>query len=462
MPFRDECGVFGISSQPEAARQTYLGLYALQHRGQESAGICTREGGVLRLRKAPGHVADIFSENILDSLHGDSAIGHTQYSTHGTNSPPEAQPFLVHGRFGPLALCHNGSVLNTESLRCRLLAEGHTFTGSSDSEIILALINTSRADTLEGALEEAMRQIVGAFSMLILSERHLVAVRDPLGMRPLSVARLGESSMLGENSIVFASESCAFDLLGAEFIRDVEAGEMLVQTSDGLHSRFPWEKRSQKPCVFEHVYFARPDSFVFGRNVMATRREMGRQLALQHPIDADIVVPVPDSGVHAALGYAEQSGIRFEFGMIRNHYVGRTFIEPKQSIRSFGVKVKLNPVRALLKGKRIILVDDSIVRGTTSKKIVGMVKAVGAAEVHVRISSPPTSHSCFYGIDTPTKEHLISSTKSIEEIRKFIGADSLGYLDMEGLQNAVEDPGGSGFCYACFNGDYPIAFDARS
>ena len=453
MPFKDECGVFGISNQPEAAKQTYLGLYALQHRGQEAAGICARENGFLRLHKGQGYVADVFSESVLDSLPGDTAIGHTRYSTHGGNVPSAAHPFLVHGRFGQLALCHNGNLTNTESLKNLLITQGHTFTSPSDSEVILALINTAKADTLEGAVEEALQKISGAFSFLILSKSLLIAVRDPHGLRPLSLAKLSD------NSMVFASESCAFDLLGAEYVREVKAGEMLIQSADGLHSRFSRESSGAKPCVFEHVYFARPDSFVFGRNVMATRREMGRQLALRHPVDVDIVVPVPDSGVHAALGYAEQSGIRFEFGMIRNHYVGRTFIEPKQSIRSFGVKVKLNPVRDLLMGKRVVLIDDSIVRGTTSKKIVGMVRAAGAAEVHMRISSPPTTHSCFYGIDTPTEEHLIASCKSIEEICDFIGADSLAFLSMDSLQAAMRDTDGDGFCYACFNGDYPVPFE---
>jgi amidophosphoribosyltransferase len=405
------------------------------------------------LHKAQGYVADVFSESVLESLPGDAAIGHTRYSTHGESLPSAAQPFLVHGRFGQLALCHNGNLLNIEPLRNRLLTEGHTFASDSDSEVIIALINTADADTLEGAIEEALRQIRGAFSLLILSENQLIAVRDPHGMRPLAMAELGD------NSIVFASESCAFDLLGADYLREVEVGEMIVLNSDGLQSRFPTKVCCPKPCVFEHVYFARPDSYVFGRNVIGTRREMGRQLALQHPVEADIVVPVPDSGVHAALGYAEQSGTRFEFGMIRNHYVGRTFIEPKQSIRSFGVKIKLNPVRELLKGKRVVLVDDSIVRGTTSKKIVSMVRSVGAAEVHMRISSPPTTHSCYYGIDTPTREQLIASHKSIDEIRDFIGADSLGFLSMEGIQKAMDDRDGSGFCYACFNGDYPVPFE---
>jgi len=453
MPFRDECGVFGIANQPEAAKQAYLGLYALQHRGQEAAGICARENGVLRLHKAQGHVADVFSEAILDALPGDAAIGHTRYSTHGGGCLSAAHPFLIHGRFGQLALCHNGNLINPESIRDRLLAQGHTFTGPSDSEVILALINTAKADTLEGAVEEALQQIRGAYSLLILSAKRLIAVRDPHGLRPLAIAKLGDDSM------VFASESCAFDLLGAEYAREVEAGEIMVVDQGYQGSRFPAKKCCARPCVFEHVYFSRPDSFVFSRSVMAARREMGRQLASQRPIAADLVVPVPDSGVYAALGYAERSGIHFEFGLIRNHYVGRTFIEPTQSIRSFGVKVKLNPVRELLKGKRVVLIDDSIVRGTTSKKIVGMVRAAGATEIHMRISSPPTTHSCFYGIDTPTKEHLIASYTSQDEIRGFIGADSLEYLAMEGLRKSVGDADGRGFCYACFNGDYPIPFE---
>jgi len=454
MPFKEECGVFGITNQQEAAKQTYLGLYALQHRGQETAGICARDNGTLRLHKAQGYVADVFSESALESLPGDTAIGHTRYSTHGGCHASLAHPFLVHGRFGPLALCHNGNLVNTDSLRNRLFAEGHTFTSPSDSEVILALINTAKADALEGAVEEALRHIHGAYSLLLLSEDRLIAVRDPDGIRPLSLAKMG-----GKPTVV-ASETCAFDLLGADYMREVEPGEMLIFTSSGMQNRFLRENCVARPCVFEHVYFSRPDSFVFSRNVMATRREMGRQLAIHYPAEADIVVPVPDSGVHAALGFAEQSGVRFEFGMIRNHYVGRTFIEPRQSIRSFGVKVKLNPVRELLKGKRVVLIDDSIVRGTTSKKIVGMVRAAGAAEIHMRISSPPTTHSCFYGIDTPTKEQLIASCKSKDEIRDFIGADSLDYLSIEGLRSAMGDADGKGFCYACFNGDYPVPVDS--
>jgi len=449
MAFKDECGVFGIWPHAEASRQTYLGLYALQHRGQEAAGICTRDGKGLNLHKAQGYVADVFSQDVLDRLSGDAAIGHTRYSTTGGNVASAAHPFLVQGRFGQVALCHNGNLTNTEVLRRRLIEQGQVFTSPSDSEVILALINRACAATLEDAVVEALRQVEGAFSLLILSEKEMMVARDPRGFRPLSMARLGEAT-------VFSSETCAFDLVGAEYEREVAPGELLILDGDGVRSRYPIRGIEPRPCVFEHVYFARPDSYVFSRSVMGTRREMGRLLAKRYPADVDLVVPVPDSGVSAALGYAEACGAPFEFGLIRNHYVGRTFIEPKQSIRSFGVKVKLNPVRELLKGKRVVLVDDSIVRGTTSRKIVQMVKEAGAAEVHLRISSPPTTYSCFYGIDTPSREHLIAAKHSVEEIREFLGADSLGYLTEEDLQNAVKDPGGKGFCYACFNGEYPI------
>jgi amidophosphoribosyltransferase len=449
MGFKDECGVFGCWPELEASRQTYLGLYALQHRGQEAAGICSRAEGRLHLHKGLGHVADIFTVAVLDQLPGDAAIGHTRYSTTGGNVASAAHPFLIQGRFGQLALCHNGNLTNTEELRSRLIQSGQVFSSPSDSEVLLALINHARAACLEDALLEALAQVQGAYSILLLTETQLIAVRDPHGFRPLALGKLGGAT-------VFSSETCAFDLLGAEYVREVEPGEVLVLDRDGSHSHFPGPKVRPKPCVFEHVYFSRPDSLVYGLSVMATRREMGRLLARRHPVEADLVVPVPDSGVSAALGYAEQSGIPFEFGLIRNHYVGRTFIEPRQSIRSFGVKVKLNPVRELLKGKRVVLVDDSLVRGTTSRKIVEMVRAAGAAEVHVRISSPPTTHSCFYGIDTPTRDHLLASSRTAGQIRDFILADSIGYLTMEDLQAAMGDRDGQGFCYACFTGDYPV------
>ena len=450
MAFKDECGVFGLWPTPEAARETYLGLYALQHRGQEAAGICARSEGRLTLHKGPGHVADIFTEAIIDQLHGDGAIGHTRYSTTGGNVASAAHPFLVEGRFGQLALCHNGNLTNTERLRSQLIRSGQVFSSPSDSEVILALINRASADTLEAAVLEALAQVEGAYSILLLTETQLLAIRDPHGFRPLALGRLGEAT-------VFSSETCAFDLVGAEYVREVLPGEVVIVDQAGLRSHLRHPEIRPRPCVFEHVYFARPDSLVYGLSVMATRREMGRRLAQRYPVAADLVVPVPDSGVSAALGYAETSGIPFEFGLIRNHYVGRTFIEPKQSIRSFGVKVKLNPVRELLKGKRVVLVDDSLVRGTTSRKIVQMVRAAGAAEVHVRISSPPTTHSCFYGIDTPSREHLLAATRDVEAIREFIGADSIGYLAMADLQAAMQDRDGQSFCYACFTGEYPVA-----
>jgi amidophosphoribosyltransferase len=448
MPFKDECGVFGLWPQREASRQTYLGLYALQHRGQEAAGICARDQGQLTLHKGLGYVADVFSETTLDQLTGDGAIGHTRYSTTGGNVASAAHPFLVDGRFGQVALCHNGNLTNTEALRHELILAGQVFSSPSDSEVILALINRAGAATLEGAVTEALRRVEGAYSILILTSDQLLAIRDPRGFRPLSMAQLGEAT-------VFSSESCAFDLVGATYLREVEPGEMVVVDATGVHSSFPRPRVAPKPCVFEHVYFARPDSLVFGRSVMATRRDMGRILARRHGVEADLVVPVPDSGVSAALGYAEASGIPFEFGLIRNHYVGRTFIEPKQAIRSFGVRVKLNPVRELLTGKRVVLVDDSIVRGTTSRKIVQMVRAAGAKEVHMRISSPPTTHSCFYGIDTPSRDQLLASSRDLEGIRQFIEADSMGYLTLEDLQDAVQDRTRDGFCCACFTGEYP-------
>lgn len=451
MPFRDECGIFGIAQHQEAANFTYLGLYALQHRGQEAAGICSSLQGKLTLHKAQGYVADVFDEHIINSLKGTLAIGHTRYSTTGGNVVEGAQPFLRDTRWGRVALCHNGNLTNTESLRSSLIASGESFGSSSDTEVMLALIARSAAATLKEAIVDALRRAQGAFSILILHDEILYAARDPYGFRPLV---LGQE----KDAYVLSSESCAFDLISARYLREVEPGELLVICSSGVQSEFPWVKQAAHPCVFEHVYFSRPDSFVNSRSVMKNRRKMGQLLAKRHPVEADIVIPVPDSGVPAALGFAEAMHIPLDFGLIRNHYVGRTFIEPKQSIRSFGVRIKLNPIRHLIEGRRVVLVDDSIVRGTTSKKIVDMVRQCGAKEVHFRVSSPPTTHSCFYGIDTPSPEHLIASQMTLGDINTFIGSDSLGYLTLEDLSEAVGDPSpGKGFCYACFTGDYPVA-----
>ncbi|MFM1773971.1 MAG: Amidophosphoribosyltransferase precursor [Acidobacteriota bacterium] len=450
MGFKDECGVFGITQHSEAANLTYLGLYALQHRGQEAAGICAADGSTLHLHKDQGYVADIFDEDNLKALTGNQAIGHTRYSTTGGNIKESAQPFIREGRFGRLSLCHNGNLTNTEQLRSRLIEAGVTFQSPSDSEVLLALIQLSRAASLSDAIVDALRQVEGAYSLLVMDHERLFAIRDPHGFRPLVMGTLGPS-------FIFSSESCAFDLIGATYDREVAPGE-LIQIHQGLlESLSPLEKRAPKPCVFEHVYFSRPDSFVFGHSVMKARREMGRLLAQRHPAPADLVIPVPDSGVAAALGFAEASGIPMDFGLIRNHYVGRTFIEPKQSIRSFGVRIKLNPVRHLIEGKRVVLIDDSIVRGTTSKKIVEMVRQAGAREVHFRVSSPPTTHSCFYGIDTPSRENLIASHMNNEAMNQFIGSDTLAFLTLEDLSQAVQDPAqGEGYCYACFNGDYAV------
>jgi len=459
MPLIDKCGIFGISSQREAAKETYLGLCALQHRGQESAGICARGDAALRLHKGYGLVADVFSEPILDSLPGNAAIGQVKCSGQKEHDGEEALPFIVNGRFGQLAACYNGTFFNADRLRNKLMAAGYTFSGASDAEVLLALVNTAMATNLEDAVEEALQLIEGAYSLLILSKAHLIGAKDPWGMKPLAVGQLGEDAMLGDNSIMLASESCAFDLLGAKLLHELEAGEMLILGPAGLQSRFVSDRHSKRPCVFELVHFARPDSFMLERTVMAARREWGRLLALRHPADADIVVPVPDSGVRAALGYSEQSGIRLDFGIVRSHYAGRKFIEPKQGARSFGEKMKLNPVREILKDKRVVLVDDCIASGGTCKKLVGEVRAAGAVEVHLRISSPPIAHNCFYGVGGPTREHLIASHSSIDETKDFLGADTLAYLDIEDLQCAIEDNGGKGACYACFNGDCPIPME---
>ena len=448
--FHDQCGLFGVYGHPEAAHLTYLGLYALQHRGQESAGIVASDGQRLQLEKGMGLVNDIFVDGKLEGLVGDRAMGHVRYSTAGDTVAANAQPILIECHRGSIALGHNGNLVNAALLRHELEAAGSIFQSTSDTEVILHLYARSHRERLEDAIAASLSKVMGAFSLLFLTPDALVAARDPWGFRPLVIGRL-------EGATIICSETCALDLIDAEYVRDIEPGELVVVDRDGLRSFHPFPPEAARQCVFEHVYFARPDSQVFGRNVLASRLLLGRQLARESPADADIVVPVPDSGMGAALGYSQESGLPFQWGLIRNHYVGRTFIEPKQAIRSFGVKIKLNPVREILEGKRVILIDDSIVRGTTSRKIVGMVRAAGATEVHVRVSSPPTVGPCYYGIDTPLKSELIASSHSVDEICRYIGADSLRYLSQEGLLAAVGDPSGTRHCSACFSGRYPVA-----
>jgi amidophosphoribosyltransferase len=446
--FHEECGVFGVFGHPEAANLTYLGLHALQHRGQEGAGICSSDGRQLFIEKSMGLVTDIFTEKRLKRLPGDMAIGHNRYSTAGTSSLKNVQPIMVNFSLGSLAIAHNGNLVNAVELKNDLEARGAIFQSTSDSEVIVHLIASSRAGGLYERIVDAARRLSGAFSLLLMSENELIAIRDPYGFRPLSLGKY-------DGGYVVASETCAFDLIDATYERDIEPGEMLIIGSEGIKSIKPFPSVRQASCIFEFIYFARPDSNIFGNlNVDEIRKEFGRQLARENPVDADIVIPVPDSGVPAALGYSDESGIRFDFGLIRNHYVGRTFIEPRQSIRHFGVKIKLNPVRKLLEGKRVLVVDDSIVRGTTSKKIIKMLREAGAKEVHMRISSPPTVGPCFYGIDTATRKELIASTHLLEEIRKYITADTLRYLSLEGLLNVVRNP--EKYCAACFNDKYPV------
>jgi amidophosphoribosyltransferase len=448
--FHDQCGLFGIFGHPEAARLTYLGLYALQHRGQESAGIVATDGEKMRLSKGLGLVNDVFTDEGLESLPGDRAMGHVRYSTAGDVVAANAQPILIDCHRGPIALGHNGNLTNAAVLRHELEAAGSIFGSTSDTEVNLHLYARSHRERLEDAIAASLSKVMGAFSLLFLTRDSLVAARDPWGFRPLVIGRL-------EGATIVASETCALDLIDAEYVRDIEPGELVVIDRDGMRSFRPFPPEPHRPCVFEHVYFARPDSRVFGRNVLESRLALGRQLARESPADADVVVPVPDSGMGAALGYSRESGLPFEWGLIRNHYVGRTFIQPKQSIRSFGVKVKLNPVREVLEGRRVVLIDDSIVRGTTSRKIVSMVREAGASEVHMRISSPPTTGPCYYGIDTPTKGELIASSHTAEQIRERIGADSLAYLSHDGLLAAVGDVSGDRHCTACFSGRYPVA-----
>jgi amidophosphoribosyltransferase len=450
----EECGIFGIFGHPEAANLTYLGLYALQHRGQEGSGICSSDGRRLYIEKSLGLVAEVFNEKVLNKLPGHIAIGHNRYSTTGSSTIENVQPLMATYSLGSIAIAHNGNLIDIDTLRDKLEKEGAIFQSTSDSEIFLHLIARAKSGEPRERIANAVKQISGAFSLLLMTERELIAVRDPYGIRPLALGKV-------KDAYVVASETCAFDLIGASYIRDINPGEMLIIDENGINSIKLFNSVKPAYCVFEFIYFARPDSYIFDHVCVNTvRKELGRQLAREHKVDADIVIAVPDSGVPAAMGYAEESGIPFEFGLIRNHYVGRTFIEPKQSIRHFGVKIKLNPVADALKGKRVIVIDDSIVRGTTSKKIVKMIREIGGTkEVHMRVSSPPTIGPCFYGIDTPSRQELIASSHTIEEIRKYITADSIAYLSVEGLKKIL--PNSDSYCMACFTCQYPIEFQSK-
>jgi amidophosphoribosyltransferase len=448
--FKDECGVFGIFGHPEAASLTSLGLYALQHRGQESAGIAAGDGQRMRVIRGMGQVADAFKEEMIQTLGGHLAIGHTRYSAAGESRIENAQPFLIDCAHGQIAVAHNGNLVNARELRDDLVRAGSIFQTTSDTEVVLHLYARSQAPSVEEAIVESVSQISGAFSMVLLTRNRLIAARDPHGFRPLALGRLNDAWIV-------CSETCALDLIGATYVRDVEPGEILVISDGGLRSIRPYPPAPLAHCVFEHVYFARPDSYVFGRSVNEVRTSFGRILAAESPVEADVVVPIPDSGVCAAIGYAEASGLPLQFGLIRNHYVGRTFIAPQQSIRDFAVKVKLNPVRSILDGRRVVLIDDSIVRGTTSRKIVRLVKAAGAREVHVRISCPPTVSPCFYGVDTPSRNDLIGATHTVDQIREYIEADTLAYLSLEGLRDAIGDTRNT-YCTSCYTGHYPVSF----
>lgn len=450
--WREECGVFGIWNHPEASRLGYLSLYAMQHRGQESAGIVSLRQGRHSIHKGLGLVGDVFKDDDLERLQGSAAIGHVRYSTTGQNMLTNAQPFAATLLNGPVALAHNGNIVNNEPLRQELKAQGAIFHATSDTEVVLHLLSRNPSSDLIVSLKDAVRRLEGAFSLVVLAHDKLVAIRDPWGFRPLVLGR--KSNPEGGWSRVIASETCAFDLIGAEYEREVAPGEIFWVDDSGEHSERYTEQSNSAFCVFEHVYFSRPDSVVFGRSVYEARKNFGKVLAQESPVDADVVIPVPDSGVAAALGYSVESGIPFELGIIRNHYVGRTFIQPQQSIRDFGVKIKLNPQSAVLKGKRVIVIDDSLVRGTTSRKIVNLIRTAGAREVHLRIASPPTTGPCHYGVDTPQKSQLIAAQQSLAEIRDFVGADTLAYLSIEGLFKAIQGRHNE-FCAACFDGRYP-------
>jgi len=457
---REKCAVFGIFNHPEASNMTYLGLYALQHRGQEGCGIASMDEGKMIIRKGEGLVSEFFHESVLSELKGPSAIGHNRYSTAGSDSLRNLQPLSAYFSNASMALVHNGNLTNALELRKKLEEEGALFTTDVDTEVLVHMIARSRGEDIVSKMEYALGSVKGSYSLLALLPHALIGIRDPLGFRPLSIGKLG-------NSYVLASETCAFDLIGATYIRDVEPGEMVIITASGLEHFRLFPRTPVAACIFELIYFSRPDSRVFGIPVYQARKQLGKRLAVDSPVVADLVVPVPDSGLAPALGYSEQSGIPLDMGLIRNHYVGRTFIEPQQSIRHFGVKIKLNAVPDLLKGKRVVVIDDSIVRGTTSRKIVSMLREAGAKEVHMRITSAPINFPCFYGIDTPNRGELIASSHSLEEIRRYLKADSLAYLSIEAMEEEIrksqtfregESPEKGTYCKACFDGNYPIAF----
>jgi amidophosphoribosyltransferase len=444
------CGIVGIHNHPEASNLAYLGLYALQHRGQESAGIVSSDGETFHLHREMGHVADIFNIKTLKGLPGKDAVGHVRYSTSGVSEVSNAQPFVVNSKGRQLAIVHNGNLTNAIKLRRELEDKGAIFQSTMDSEVIMHLIARDTAEDIIDRIKSALNKVEGAYSLLFLENDRVIAARDPKGFRPLAIGQLN-------SSYVVSSESCALDLIDAKFVRSVEPGE-IVSFENGKMESYSLDGTTDKraQCIFEYIYFARPDSHVFDRDVYPIRMGFGKMLAKEHSVDADVVIPIPDSGVPAAIGYSQESGIPFEMGLIRNHYVGRTFIEPKKEIRHFGVKIKLNTVREVLEGKRVVVIDDSIVRGTTSKKIINMIRKAGAKEVHMRISSPPTRWPCFYGIDTPTREELIASKKSVEEIRQYIDADTLGYLSDDGLYWFQKKGEQEWFCDACFTGNYPV------
>jgi amidophosphoribosyltransferase len=448
------CGIFGISNHPEASNLAYLGLHALQHRGQESAGITSTDGSGLHSHREMGLVSDIFDQQVLQELRGDAAIGHVRYSTAGSSDLKNAQPFVVEYAKGPLAVAHNGNLTNARIIRGELENYGSIFQSNMDTEVIVHLLALSHEQETVDRLITALRRIEGSYSLLLLTDREMIAARDPYGFRPLVLGRL-------KDSYAFSSETCAFDLIEADYVREVEPGEVVHVTADGVKSYYPFRKVAPKRCIFEYIYFARPDSRVFGKTVYPVRKALGRELAAESHVEADIVIPVPDSGISAAIGYSQASGIPYEMGLIRNHYVGRTFIEPKDSIRHFGVKLKLNAAHETVKGKRIVVIDDSIMRATTGRKIIAMLRQQGAKEIHFRITSPPTRFPCFYGIDIASRSELIASTHEVKEINNYMGSDTLEYLAIDGMRRAIGDdaePTGYSFCDACFSGHYPLRF----